>query len=322
LSYVIGVDGGSTKTEAAVSDLSGLMLGTGKSGCSNWEVVGEAKAAQSIFEAMRQALEAAKVELASVSHVHLGLSGLDWPDDEPRIRRALGNLVGDVRMTLENDAYLGVRACTGDGKGITVSAGSGVCSSYLGNAGEKYFYGYFGELGGGINIDRLALQALIRAEDGRGLKTALTPAMLKATGHATVAELLYALTRKAYSLNHTAVRPPLFATARDGDPVATGIVTSFGRELGLLATNLIEKFGLSGRAPQIVASGSLFTRTGSQLFDAFRERVLTADPTALTILATRAPVVGAVRGALEACGLETEKNWDSISSSYRGAFNA
>jgi N-acetylglucosamine kinase-like BadF-type ATPase len=297
------------------------MLGTGKSGCSNWEVVGEAKAARSIFEAMHQALTAAKIELASVGHVHLGLSGLDWPDDEPRLRSALGGLLGEIPMTLENDAYLGVRACTPDGKGITVSAGSGVCSSYLGQNGEKYFYGYFGELGGGINVDRLALQAIIRAEDGRGPKTALTEAILKVTGHPTVADLLYALTRKAYALNHTVVRPQLFSIAQAGDPVAAGIVTSFGRELGLLATNLIEKFALHGKAPRIVASGSLFTRTGAQLFDAFRERIARVDPGAMTILATRAPVVGAVRAALQARGIETNQNWESISSSYQGAFN-
>jgi N-acetylglucosamine kinase-like BadF-type ATPase len=322
LNHVIGVDGGATKTEAVVADLEGKPLGAGKSGCGNWEIVGEQSAAETIFEAMRQALGRAKVDLSTVRNVHMGLAGLDWPEDEPRLRAALGPHLGKTPLTLENDSYLGARACTPTAYGITVSAGSGVCSSYLGANGEKYFDAYFGELGGGMLIDQLALYAIIRAEDGRGPRTALTPAILKATGQGSVAELLHALTREAYLLSHTVVRPPLFETATAGDPVAVGVVASFGRELGLLATNLIRKYRLAGTAPWVVASGSLFTRTGPLLFDAFQRLVRDADESARVILNNRPPVAGAVRAALHACGIRTNSNWEVVSSSYEGALNA
>jgi N-acetylglucosamine kinase-like BadF-type ATPase len=320
--HVIGVDGGATKTEAVVANSEGHPVGAGRSGCGNWEVVGEKSAAEAIFDAIRQALDRARVSLSQVRNAHMGLAGLDWPEDEPRLREALAHHLGTLPVTLENDAYLGARASTPDGGGITVSAGSGVCSSYLGADGEKYLYGYFAELGGGFPIDQLALHGIIRAEDGRGPKTALTAAILAATGHDSVADLLRALTRKAYTLSHTAIRPAVFQTAASGDPVAVGIVSTFGRELGLLATNLIDKFALKGKEPFVVASGSLFTRTGPLLFDVFQGTVQRADAAARVRLNRRPPVAGAVRAALQSWGGHTNADWEATSSSYEGPLNA
>jgi N-acetylglucosamine kinase-like BadF-type ATPase len=319
--FVIGVDGGSTKTDAVVANLEGRPLGTGRSGCANWELVGERGAAETIFDAIRRALDRAKVDLSKVAHVHIAGAGLDWPEDDGRLRGALDPFVGDIPLTLENDSFLGARACAPAAHGITVSAGSGVCASFLGPAGEKYFYGYFGELGGGTAIDQLTLHAIIRAEDGRGPKTALTTVIPKATGHTSVSALLHSLTREGYEIPHTAIRPSLFETAAQGDVVAIDVVTTFGRELALLATNLIRKFELQGKESYVVASGSLFTRTGTLLFDVFRSLVNEADPSARVKRNDRPPVAGAVRAALHARGVQTAADWETISAAYQGAID-
>jgi N-acetylglucosamine kinase-like BadF-type ATPase len=321
LSYVIGVDGGSTKTDAVVANLEGRPLGAGRRGCANWEIVGEAGAAQTISDAIRCALDHAKADLSEVQHVHIAGAGLDWPEDDGRLRGALGPFLGGVPLTLENDSFLGVRACTAEAHGVTVSAGSGVCASYLSAGGEKYFYGYFGELGGGTAIDQLTLQAIIRAEDGRGPETALTTAIPRATGHASVSALLRALTREGYEIPHTAIRPSLFQIAARGDAVAIDVVKTFGRELALLATNLIRRNALRDTRPCVVASGSLFTRTGSLLFDVFQGLVKEADPSAHVKLNDRPPVAGAVRAALHALGANTSATWETISASYDGALD-
>jgi N-acetylglucosamine kinase-like BadF-type ATPase len=304
-----------------VANLEGRPLGAGRRGCANWELVGEGGAAETIVDAIRRALDRAKADLSEVQHVHIAGAGLDWPEDDGRLRGALGPFLADVPLTLENDSFLGVRACVPAAHGITVSAGSGVCASYLSARGEKYFYGYYGELGGGTAIDQLTLQAIIRAEDGRGPTTALTTAIPQATGHASVDALLRALTREGYEIPHTAIRPSLFQTVAQGDAVAIDLVRTFGRELALLATNLIRKFALRETRPYVVASGSLFTRTGSLLFDVFEGLVKEADPSARVKLNDRPPVAGAVRAALHARGVQTSSTWESISASYEEALD-
>src|SRR5260370_33249090 len=85
LNYVIGIDAGTTKTDAVVANLEGRPLGAGSSGCANWELVGEKGAADALEDATRRALYKAGADLTNVRHVHIGAPGLDWRDDEARI---------------------------------------------------------------------------------------------------------------------------------------------------------------------------------------------------------------------------------------------
>jgi hypothetical protein len=91
-----------------------------------------------------------------------------------------------------------------------------------------------------------------------------------------------------------------------------------------MASNLISKYALKGTQPYVVASGSLFTRTGPLLFGVFRGVVLEVDPAAHVKLNDRPPVAGAVRAALQACGAATNlanETWETVSSSYEGALH-
>ena len=53
---VVGVDGGSTKTVAVVCGLDGALLGIGRGGNSNREVIGVERAARIVSEVTREAL--------------------------------------------------------------------------------------------------------------------------------------------------------------------------------------------------------------------------------------------------------------------------
>jgi len=310
MALIAGVDGGNTKTVAVVCDLEGRALGIGRGGCGNWEAIGEAKAAQVITEVVAQALAAAGGAHADLAHAHMGLAGLDWPDDEPRLRKALAGAGWGCALTLENDSFLAVRACAPEGHGIGVTAGTAVASGILRPDGEKYFYGGFTDLGGGFDIDAQTVHAVIRADDGRGPSTALAAALLRATGHASVTALVYEMHRRGYHAPHAMVRPVLFATAAQGDPVAVDIATRFGAELALCATNLMRRYELLEKDPAVVAAGSLFTRTGPLLFEVFRQQVLRAAARAQVMLADQPPVMGAVRGALAACGRDQPEAWE------------
>jgi N-acetylglucosamine kinase-like BadF-type ATPase len=208
----------------------------------------------------------------------MGLAGVDWPDDIPRMRSALAEAGLLCEISLENDSFSAVRACAPEGHGIGVTAGTGIAAGIVRPDGETYFYGGFTDMGGGGDINGRALHAVIRAEDGRGRPTSLTPALLEATGYPSVPELLYDMHRRGYHPPMRVLRPLLFDAARDGDPAAVGIVTDFGRELALCATNLVRRYGLAEEAIAVVAAGTLFVKTGPLLFDVFQQAVLAGAP--------------------------------------------
>ncbi|MFB3881981.1 MAG: N-acetylglucosamine kinase [Armatimonadota bacterium] len=306
---VIGVDGGSSKTIAVVAELDGRLLGVGRAGGSNWESIGIEQAASVITEAARQALEMAGASLGDVVRAHMGLAGMDWPDDEPRMAEALAALGWQCPISIENDAFLALRACSPDGYGLGATAGSGVCCGIIQPDGSKFFYGAFTDMGGGIDIGAQVVHAVLRQEDGRGPATMLTGALLAATGHKSVIELARAMHRGGYHITKRMTDPILFSCAAKGDPVAVGIVTRFGRELALCTTNLIRRYRPEMEDRAVVAAGSLFQKTGPLLFSAFRQEVLKVAPRARLILADQPPVMGAVRGALMAAGRENETVW-------------
>src|SRR5260370_22454261 len=65
--------------------------------------------------------------------------------------------------------------------------------------------------------------------------------------------------------------------AREGDEVARQILTTAGRELGKLASSVIEKLGLGSRAFRVACVGSVF-RSGAFVLKPLREAVLDAAP--------------------------------------------
>jgi hypothetical protein len=193
--------------------------------------------------------------------------------------------------------------------------GTSMCAAVIAPNGGKWFYGGFTDLGGGIHTHQFSLHAIIREADGRCETTALTPAVLKATGFATVADLVHAIHRENYYIRAQLMHPILFQVAATGDPVAIRIVRDFSKELALTATTLIRRYRLTGTDVPVVASGSRFTRTGPLLFDGFREAVLAVAPKARVILADDPPVTGAARGALEAAGRKSPEVWRNIGKS-------
>ncbi|MGE5558814.1 MAG: N-acetylglucosamine kinase [Bacillota bacterium] len=298
MELVIGVDGGNTKTLILAADLTGQIRGYSRMGSSNWEILGLEGASRVIRNGVDEALGVAGADLSAVKGIHLGLAGMDWPEDRPRLLAALSWLKPVSKIALENDSYLGVRANTPDGFGICVSAGTGVCACITLDGGEGFCYGGFADMGGGIDIDAKVFQAVLRAEDGRGDATAMTPALLGMIGFKTTRDLVYSCCRDGYRVPGSVCRLVLFASAAQGDRVATGIVKNFGRELALCATNLIKRYRLENEAVPVVASGSLLTRTGSLLYDTFCAIVRETAPRAKLIPGEKPPVAGAVRAAL------------------------
>jgi N-acetylglucosamine kinase-like BadF-type ATPase len=309
MDLVVGVDGGSTKTIAVVSDLSGELRGVGRGGSSNWEGTGWERAASVITGAAREALDMAGARLRDVVQAHMGLAGMDWADDEPQMASWLAAAGWQCPIGIENDAFLALRACSPGGYGLGATAGSGVCAGIIQPDGSKFFYGAFTDMGGGIDIGAQVVHAVLRAEDGRDQPTALTEGLLRATGHPSVVELARAMHRGGQHVSKRTTDPILFPCAAEGDAVAVEIVSRFGRELALCVTNLIRRYKLENEDRAVVAAGSLFQKTGPLLFGVFREEVLKVAPRARLILADQPPVMGAVRGALMAARVHDLKVW-------------
>src|SRR3954454_20877047 len=85
--YILGIDGGGTKTQAAIIDERGTLLGTGISGPGNVDSVGLAVAHDNLGSAIKAARQAAHLPLdTAFDAAYLGLAGAVSATDFTAIR--------------------------------------------------------------------------------------------------------------------------------------------------------------------------------------------------------------------------------------------
>ena len=160
-----------------------------------------------------------------------------------------------------------------------------------------------GDWGGGSGIGMAALQAAVRARDGRGPRTALERTVPAFFGVRRPLDVTLALHRG--SLAHEALRglaPAVFETAAQGDRVARGILDRLGDELAVMATAIIRRLHLVRLDPDVVLAGGLFAAGDVLLVERITAGIRAVAPRASVRALDRPPVLGALLLALDAAG--------------------
>lgn len=177
--FVVGVDGGGTKTAAAVVGDDLRETGTGVAGPSNYRSVGMESASQAIHDAVEQALGAAGLKLEQVEAICMCLSGFDTELDLPVPQRAVTLLGFTGAAVFENDVVGAWAAVTGGDPGVVAIAGTGATALGMNARGEMWRvdgWDYIlGDAGGGYRIGLDGIHAAMKMLDGR-----LTPTPLLA----------------------------------------------------------------------------------------------------------------------------------------------
>ena len=85
----LGIDGGGSKTQALLADMSGHVLGRGAAGASNYQTIGVEAGCAAIEQAARAALAGAGMDGRSPAAVCLGLAGAGRPEDQAVDRKSV-----------------------------------------------------------------------------------------------------------------------------------------------------------------------------------------------------------------------------------------
>ncbi len=299
--FVIGVDGGGTKTRALIGDLSGRVLGRGEAGPSNVQAVGVAATYAALDAAVAAALDDASVRGAPQA-LCLGMAGAGRAADRAVIERWAAARFPEAAVRVVHDGQLVLVAGTPEGWGVAVISGTGSLvygSDPTGAEARAGGWGYLlGDEGSGYALGRAALRAVTRAADGRGRSTSLTDAVL---AHWSL-EAPEALIAHVYGggverEDVTALAPLVLEVAQD-DAVARAILEDAGRELALAAQAVIDRLALPAPVPCALAGGVLLH---SEIVRASLKTILdAAGVAARPVTRVSEPVEGAIKLALEA----------------------
>lgn len=301
-SFLIGVDGGATKTVALISDLHSRVLGRGVGGPSNYQVVGLQAAGDSMNQAIRAAFADANVEAVPPRAACLGLSGVDRPDDYALIRAWADEQMPGTPTVIVNDAMLVMAAGTPESWGVAMISGTGSIVYGRTPDGRMARAGGWGHLlgdeGSGFATGLAALRAVVRADDGRAAQTALTRLILDHWSVTTPQGLVSRVyLEQAPTQDIAALAALVEAAASEGDAVALSILQQAGHELALAVDAVVQRLGLSGPIP-CAQAGSMIVkgRIVRQMFLASAASLgLHLDP----VTSVSEPAEGAVRLARE-----------------------
>ena len=300
--YVIGVDGGNTKTVAAVADASGGVVGVGRGGGTDIYGCSSAEAAcAELGRVIRRALDRAGCGSDGLAAGVFSLAGADWPEDYDRLRVYLETSFSfRFRPVVVNDSIGGLRLGGPDWEGIAVICGTGNAVGARRRDGAFFHLGFWPDTVGAVSLSQAALNAVYRDHLGIGPPTSLTARALDVFGAADPIELLHRFTRRDGSGRPelTRMSPALLDEADRGDGVAVDIVSGAGRSLGGQGRVSAQRIGLSLDGAPVVMGGGLFRHPTMILENA----VMAELPGAVPLRTARPPVIGAVMAAADIVG--------------------
>jgi N-acetylglucosamine kinase len=122
--YVLGFDGGGTKTECVLMDETGAILARSRSGASNAVNLGATAAAAALAEAGKEALRSAAKSPCDVAYILAGISGAGEPAARAEIQANLKPVFPKATIVVTNDLILSL-AATGEIPSLVVIAGTG-----------------------------------------------------------------------------------------------------------------------------------------------------------------------------------------------------
>ncbi len=304
--YFLGVDTGGTKTHALIANEAGELVGFGKAGPGNHEVVGYDGVKAALQESVGHALEMAALHVEQISGAGFGVAGYDWASELPDTLDAISVLGLKCAVEAVNDMVIGLVAGAREGWGIVIDAGTGTnCRGLTRDGREGMVTGCgsaFGEHGGAYDLVQAAVIAVNHHWIRRGAPTALSDAFIEYFHATDLTDLIEGLTQGRYAFNGELARL-VFKVAQAGDPVATEIIRWTGCELGEQICAIIRQLSLEKETFEVVQIGSLF-KGGALLVNPMQEFVHRMSPGAQFTHLSAPPVVGGVMLGMQQAGLD------------------
>lgn len=305
--YFLGIDGGNSKTLVMLADETGRFISLGRGGNCNHQAAGGVERAMGcIAEAVEEACRAGGITSAEVTHACFCLAGADLPSDYVLLDKAITERWPGLPYTLRNDSFAGLRAGAPKGWGVVSISGSGTNQAGISPDGRAIqvggLGGIWGDYGGGADLGRAAITAVITAADRRGSATRLTGPVLSAMGVQTVGELSEGLYHRTVSLQFYKLAPLVFAAADEGDGPAQEILIEMGRRMGESVCGVIRQLGMEREPVDVVLAGSTWKGTNPLMIDSFRLALHRVAPRACLVRPKYEPAVGAWCLAVEGAG--------------------
>jgi N-acetylglucosamine kinase-like BadF-type ATPase len=265
--YILGFDGGGTKTECVLMNSADQVLARTYAGPSNPSRIGVESAVHAIEESAELALRDAGLERPAISALGAGLAGTAKADVRDRMTCALRESFPSAAITVLTDLEAAL-AAAGEGPAIILVAGTGSAAFGRNCDGEIKRSGGYGpsssDQGSAYDIGKRAIEAAMQ-ECAGGSDSVL--------GRQILAQLCcteWPVVQHRARTMPDEIYPPIFpvvAFAADaGEATAQGILLRAAQDLASLVAEVADHLHLTEREFLLAKIGGTIGR--SRFFDA------------------------------------------------------
>ena len=265
MKYLIGIDGGGTKTKCIATDIKGKPVYETSGGPTNLLVCGLENVTKTIFNLLTDCIKNLNCSFENIEAIVTGTAGAGRDEDAERLKKHFLDFTASKNKQVKNfkvvsDAIISLEGAFNGGTGSILISGTG--SIMLGKDlnGNIHRVGGFGRVigdeGSGYSIGKKGLTALSRFYDGRGESTLLST-LIANHYHISSGEKLI---REVYTndFNVASLAEHVIYAAKKDDPVCVKIVDEETEELLLHIKTMKKK--LKQDAFNLCFEGSVITK--------------------------------------------------------------
>lgn len=309
MEYILGVDGGGSKTTVQIVDTKGKVVAQEVSGASSYKSVGISKAIENlntgVFNTIKNLKESEDVSFISSC---FGFAGNDVEEDYKTYReivfnKELGSYLNPERTIIYNDTRIGIDVGSENKNKIIIIAGTGSnCLGFNEDGEQVRANGWdyiLADEGSGYAVGLKALKATMKAYDGRGEKTLLSRTILEELNLKEVLGLVKWAYKELFSKAKVgALAKTVCMTAKMGDKVSIDILAEEAEEAAISVITVANKLGFKNKNFDLIFAGSLF-KCEEYFKKVLINRLKENFPKINFIPTIRNPIEGAIKIAME-----------------------
>jgi len=183
MKYLIGIDGGGTKTKCIAASIEGNPVYESSGGPSNFLVYGLDKVSETIFNLLTDCIKNLNCGFEDLAFIILGTAGAGRKEDTERLEEYFLNYAKSKKAEIKNlkvvsDARIALEGAFPGRPGSILISGTGSIMFGKDSKGDIHRVGGFGRFigdeGSGYSIGRKGLAELSKFYDGRGKITMLS----------------------------------------------------------------------------------------------------------------------------------------------------
>lgn len=260
MDFIIGIDGGGTKSIGYITNENGKILGVVKSGSLNFHSQGQEGVKHNLQKLIKQLVDLAGCTIEDVEIISMGIAGIGREKDREIFLNIINSLNISAKLLLTTDIHIALVGAHGREKGIFTLSGTGSIAYGIDSCGKKHRLGGWGHIvgdeGSGYDIGRKGLELVAKTIDGRESSSLLVDMVFEQYGVKNTDEFIsYVYNPLRTKADIAKISETVYYCASKGDIKSLEILERASQDLVNLTIELINKVSIEDELVVSVGGG-------------------------------------------------------------------